>query len=101
MWRYSRIGGPTFEGLEDVGLDVGRGEDDGGVLDDDLEVGVHEVHDEGDVGLDSAEDVAQRDHVVVVQLLQQLDLPDKENEDELAFAAGDIINVSSSSKDRK
>ena len=56
--------------LQDVRLDVGRCEDDGGVFDDDLHVRVHKVHDEGDVGLYAAKDVPQRYDVGVADLAE-------------------------------
>ena len=65
-----------LEGHEGVGLAVGGGEEDGGVLDDDLQVRVHVVEYETDVGL-VAMDVQQSDDVGVVQLLKELDFPER------------------------
>ena len=58
------------QGLQSVGFDVCRGQDDAGVLDDDLQICVHEVHHDGDIGPVS-EHVNQLNDVLVFDLLQE------------------------------
>ena len=64
----------TTERHQRVGLDVRLLQHQRHVLDDDLQVRVHEVEDKRHVRL-VAEGVQQADDVLVLQLLEQLDLP--------------------------
>ena len=59
--------------LENIGLDVGWGQDDPLIFDDDLQVRVHEVHHNGDVG-SVTKHINKLYNVVMTDFLQEFDL---------------------------